>query len=108
MTTTTTTNHKTKMKNITTAPVSTKFAVVWFSPRGFANEGSYFYGTEAEMEQLHESYDPCQSRYSYIGGNRTLDAAQANAERLARRDRRETPRGELCHISAAPFLHYIG
>jgi len=96
------------MSATTTAPVSTKFAVVWFSPRGFANEGSYFYGTEAEMEKLHESYDQYQSRYSYISGHRTFDAAQSKAEKLARRDHRDSPKHEVCHISAAPFSDYLG
>lgn len=92
----------------TTKSTAAKFAVVWFSPRGFANEGSYYYGTEAEMEELHESYDPYQARYSYISGHRTLAAAEAKAEKLAKRDRRETPKHELCHISAQPFTASLG
>jgi len=60
------------------------------------------------MEKLHESYDPYQSRYSYISGHRTLAAAKAKAEKLACRDRRDSPKHELCHISADPFSDYLG
>lgn len=92
----------------TIAPASTKFAVVWFSPRGFSNEGSYFYGTEVEMEQLHEACDPMVSRYSYKSGHRTLEAAECKAEKLARRACSESPSHELCCIKAAPFSDYLG
>ena len=100
-------NTMTTTASTISAPASTKFAVVWFSPRGFANEGSYFYGTETEMEQLHEAYDPTASGYSYQSGHLTLAAAEAKAVKLARRACSETPSHELCCIKAAPFSDYL-
>jgi hypothetical protein len=95
---------------ITTVKSSTsiKYSVVWFSPRGFANEGGYYYGTEAEAEKLHADYDQYRAKYSFVSDHRTLDAAKAKAEKLAKRDRRATPSHEICNIDAIPFAHLQG
>ena len=80
-----------------------KYSVVWFSPRGFANEGTYYYGTEAEAAKLHEDYDQYQAKYSWISDHKSLSKAREVAEKKARSARRETPSHEICNIDAAPF-----
>ncbi len=73
------------------------YQVVWFSPRGFSNEGSYIYGTAEEIDAIE--CDPYQSVMTIMSNHRTLVAAEVAAEKRAKRDIRSTPSHEICNIN---------
>ncbi|MGH9770555.1 MAG: hypothetical protein ACRD4Q_02460 [Candidatus Acidiferrales bacterium] len=70
------------------------FAVVWYSPRKFRNEGDYIWCHVDELQKLHEDWDPCRSNWQTMSHHRTPRAAESSAVRLARRDHRES---EIMH-----------
>jgi len=75
------------------------FAVFWVSPRGFANEGDWIYGTTEELRKAIAESEP--KNYHRESWHKTIDAARCNAINLARRDRRASPSHEICAIGAA-------
>ena len=67
-----------------------QFAVKWVSPRGFANEGDYVYGSlealrDDEVVQMVRRSDG--GRITTMSYHRTLDNARLAAEKLLRKDR---------------------
>lgn len=74
-----------------------KFQSAWISPRGFANEGTYIYGTKEEVSAVVDQSDISNVRYN-ISDHKRLDAAQAKAEKGARTDIKNTPSHEICAI----------
>jgi hypothetical protein len=83
------------------------FVVVWFSPRNFANEGTYFYGKKDEGRKLFNNFDPCNSSFCFISGHKTIASAKAKSEALVARDKKLSPKHELCRIYSAPFSKYF-
>ena len=84
-----------------------KHQVIWVSPNGFANEGNYVHGTDAQLNELCEKFDYTRGMTSEISNHRSAVAAEKNAKRLAKRDRRDTPSHEFCNIDSAHVSEYI-
>lgn len=65
-----------------------KYRSAWYSPRNFANEGSYIFGTIEEMSAFFHRYisGDSDSGWSLIKHHRTLKGAADRCERDARRD----------------------
>ena len=78
------------------------YAVIWECPRGFANEGSYRYGTRAAIAAIVDSYrDATSGHTTAISHHVTLDAARDRAESAARRDTKRNAIDKLqSYISA--------
>ena len=81
-----------------------KFQSVFYSPRGFANEGTYIYGTR---EEVKEFFDRRNIGTDYDAGwydvryHRRIDTARNRAETETRQARRMYQRNsELCNICA--------
>lgn len=72
----------------------------WFSPRGFANEGTNYYGTLAEWRAFVADADPHMSRWCISTQHRSLDAAQAAAEKEVRQSSKRIAWGEQDHTQA--------
>ena len=68
------------------------YRVWWNSPRGFANEGDYVYGSTQDVDALLDGTVHC----ALISKHLTRDAAKNQAERLERKDRKACPSHEIC------------
>lgn len=79
------------------------YICAWFSPRGFANEGTYFYGTYAEWQAFCRPLDAYVSRWCVISRHRTLEAARSRANKEVRQSERRTAWGEQDYTIAAPL-----
>lgn len=79
------------------------FVCAWFSPRGFANEGTYYYGTYDAWREFCRPLDAAQSRWCVISRHRTLDASQQRAEKEVKASRRRTAWGEQDYTNYAPL-----
>lgn len=79
------------------------YVCAWFSPRGFANEGIYFYGTYNAWREFCRPLDASVSRWCVISRHRTLEAAQARANKEVRMSERRTGWGEQDYTHAAPL-----
>jgi hypothetical protein len=82
------------------ATTNTKYQVIWVSPRGFANEGSYVHGSESELDAFCEKFDYTSGMVSTISNHRNSGTAAAAAARLAKRDIKNTPSHEICSIDS--------
>ena len=94
---------------MTTQNTATQYCVWWCSPRGVANEGSYVYGSAADVVEALICEELCglKSEISLISEHRTFDAAQLAAINHARRDYKKAPKHDICGycvINAAKFL----
>lgn len=89
------------MSKLTNKPAR-PYAVIWESPRGFANEGSYRYGTREAIAAIESSYaDDCNGYTTAISHHITLEAARERAERAAARDNKRNAGDKLqSYISA--------
>jgi len=79
---------------------SIKFQVIWASPRGFANEGSYIHGSESDLNTFCENFDYTSGVITVISSHRNSGTAATTAYKLARRDRKNTPKCEVCNIDS--------
>lgn len=84
----------------------TVYVCAWFSPRGFANEGCNYYGTLEQWRDFiaKHNLDPYQTRWSILSRHRSLQAAQARAEKEVRISRRRIAWGEQDYTSAQPLV----
>ena len=71
-----------------------KYRVWWFSPRGFANEGDYVFGSREDCDELLDG----EVNATLMSKHLSIEAARLAAERLERKDRRNTPSHEICSI----------
>lgn len=69
-----------------------EYRVWWYSPRGFANEGDYVYGSKADVDALLNGKVHC----TLMSKHRSIDTARAAAERLERKERKACPSHEIC------------
>lgn len=74
----------------------------WFSPRGFANEGTNYYGSLPDWRAFIERMDPdpATSRWCISSQHRSLDAAQAAAEKEVRQSSKRVAWGEQDYTHA--------
>ena len=73
------------------------FAVKWVSPRGYANEGDYVYGSIQSLkadEIISTVRNTQDGRIVTMSHHHTLSAAKAAAEMLHRKDRGRAGWGE--------------
>ncbi len=85
-----------------------KYKSLFFSPRRFANEGTYIYGTAKEVKQFEETI----TGWENIGwwdekNHRNEHTAQQRCEKDAKRDIRNTPQSEICCISSGHISEMI-
>lgn len=73
------------------------YEVYFISPRGFANEGDYVYGTP---EQIAEEIDSLNEngRLFFVSTHRSKNTAMRAAAKHARRVRRESSPHVLCYV----------
>ena len=78
----------------------------WYSPRGFANEGDYLYGTLEQWRDFiaKRDPDPYLARWDIISRHHNLQAARARAEKEVRISRRRVAWGEQDYTSAQPLV----
>lgn len=87
------------------------FVVGWFSPRGFSNEGTYFYGTLQQWREFLNLADNENARWFTVSRHKTLEAAKDRAEKEVRTSKRRSQWGEqnfanaenLANISLSEF-----
>lgn len=79
------------------------YICAWFSPRGFANEGTYYHGTHDAWREFCRPLDAAVSRWAVVSRHRTAEAAQARAEAEARRSAKRIAWGEQDYTQAAPL-----
>lgn len=86
---------------------TTTYISAWYSPRGFANEGVYLYGTRDEYRALAEMISESQTQtVSKISGHKTLDAAKARAEKEHRTSQKRKAWGEEDATDATSFAEF--
>jgi hypothetical protein len=91
-----------------------KYQTIWISTRGFANEGVYAFGAEADVQRTWYAYrdNNNDARYSVQSTHRTLDAARRSAEKLVQLEKNSARRNAYqCTIStldAAEYVSYLG
>jgi hypothetical protein len=88
-----------------------KYQTIWISTRGFANEGVYAFGTEADVQRTwyaHRDNNP-DARYSVQSSHNTLDAARQSAGKLVRWEEHSAKRNAYqCNISTLDASEYVG
>lgn len=84
----------------------TVYVCTWYSPRGFANEGCCLYGTLEQWRDFiaKRDLDPYRARWDIMSRHRSLQAAQARAEKEVRISRRRVTWGEQDYTSAQPLV----
>ena len=84
----------------------TVYVCAWYSPRGFANEGGYLYGTLEQWRDFIAKHDtaPYQARWNIISRHHSPQDAQARAEKEVRISRRRIAWGEQDCTSAQPLV----
>jgi hypothetical protein len=84
------------------------YACYWLSPRGFANEGTYLYGTIEDCRKAVEPYyDNTNSVYTLLSRHETIEAAQARAEKESRISRKRTAWGEQDYTGSESAIDYM-
>lgn len=74
------------------------YEVCWISPRGFANEGDYVYGTTEQLADEIDNGLADNGKWFDVSRHRSKEAAIRSAAKNARRVRRESPAHELCAV----------
>ncbi|WP_207540755.1 hypothetical protein [Sabulicella rubraurantiaca] len=76
------------------------YCCYWLSPRGFANEGDYVYGSREDCEAAVQRLDlKAGARVVRVSQHRSLEAAKKSAEEKAAKDsERYQRRNEMDHI----------
>ena len=74
------------------------YVCTWYSPRGFANEGTNFYGTLEEwgafVARVLQDHCSPDAKSRIVSNHSTLDAARARAEKEVGVSRRRESWGE--------------
>lgn len=80
------------------------YCCYWLSPRGFANEGDYVYGSREDCETAVGRLNmEAGARVVRVSQHRTLGAAKKSAEQKAAKDsERYQRRNEMDHIGCGP------
>lgn len=70
--------------------MTTIYRVLWISPRGFCNEGRYYYGPQAEIDQLLGRYEGNSNSREVVFSikHRSLESAKKAALKRELADRR--------------------
>jgi len=90
--------------------MSGQYSVLWFSPRGFANEGTYYYGLTSRIEKFLETCDSDNVNIKWHWDKRnfrSLATAEKAARILCNRDHRDTPAHEICCIGYASVEEWL-
>ena len=81
--------------------------VIWFSPRKFSNEGTFYYGTTETVDRIIDEYDPFVSLHNTEGEFETVEEAKKFAERECNKANRSSPHFEECYVFSAPAEDYF-
>ena len=78
---------------------TTTHQTLWFSARGFANEGIYIYGSTSEIRGI--IIDSSSDAETTIMSNHlSIDAAKKMAHTLAQKDKKNYTYSEICCIDS--------
>lgn len=90
------------MSDAANSPSARVYQVAWFSPRGFANEGSYVFGDKDALAECMAKYESdTDAVFDVVKDNlSTMIEAKKSAENRARNDAKNTPEHDKCSISS--------
>lgn len=82
-----------------------RYSVYWISPRGFANEGDYVYGTAPMIDREVDDISQNFGKSHYLSEHKTLENARSAAIKAARKARKEYHSHETVSIGARKAGH---